>query len=118
MVAHVPSVITSSSTSFLQARKRVLSGYRDWIRSASWIANNYQLDLTSDVLRKRMRQEYNKYKGVSDLQTIDLLIYKGRTEWEETMNFWKQATHILRFFDGPVEPKPKDFLGRFYAGRD
>ncbi|KAJ3296380.1 hypothetical protein BCR33DRAFT_713870 [Rhizoclosmatium globosum] len=120
MSTHLPSVVTSSSTSFLQARRRVLSGYRDWIRSSRWITENYQLEITSDVVKKRIRQEYEKFKGVSDLQTIDVLIYKGRTEYEETMNYWKQATHVMRFFDAPraEDVKPTDFLGRFYAGRD
>ncbi|KAJ3238903.1 NADH dehydrogenase 1 alpha subcomplex subunit 6 ndufa6 [Chytriomyces hyalinus] len=120
MPAFVPSVVTTSSTSFLQARRRVLQGYREWYRAGPWICENYGLEITSDVVRRRIRAEYNKFAGVADLQTIDLLIYKGRTEYEETLNFWKQKTHIMRYFDEPsrLQKKPTDFLGRFYAGRD
>ncbi|KAJ3022546.1 UNVERIFIED_CONTAM: hypothetical protein HDU68_009049 [Siphonaria sp. JEL0065] len=120
MLSHLPSVVTASSTSFLQARKRVLLGYRDWVRSSKWIADNYQLEIPSELVRQRIRTEYNRFKGVSDLQTIDLLIYKSRTEYEETMNYWKQKTHVMRYFDAPraEDAKPTDFLGRFYAGRD
>ncbi|KAI8622259.1 hypothetical protein BC830DRAFT_750713 [Chytriomyces sp. MP71] len=119
-MSFVPSQVTASSTSFLQARRRVLQGYRDWQRAVPWICENYQLDITSDTIRKRIRAEYNKFKGVSDLQTIDMLIFKGRIEFEETKNFWKQKTHVMRFFDEPrpEDVKQVDFLGRFYAGRD
>ncbi|EGF82234.1 hypothetical protein BATDEDRAFT_7145, partial [Batrachochytrium dendrobatidis JAM81] len=92
------SVVTSTSGSLIQARKRVLSQYRDWIRSSPTIVDIYKLDITSRTLRARIRQEFEKHRFVTDLQVIDILLFKGRTEYEETMNFWKQKSHVMRFF--------------------
>ncbi|KAL2913178.1 ndufa6 NADH-ubiquinone oxidoreductase subunit [Polyrhizophydium stewartii] len=115
----VPSVVTASSGSLIQARKRVLSQYRDWIRSAPAIVDQYRLEVTPEMVRRRVRQEFEKHRYVRDLQVIDVLLFKGRIEYEETMNFWKQGSHVMRFFSNDVyeTSKPNDFLTKFYEGR-
>ncbi|XJO74269.1 hypothetical protein BDV3_005114 [Batrachochytrium dendrobatidis] len=116
MSQFVPSVVTSTSGSLIQARKRVLSQYRDWIRSSPTIVDIYKLDITSRTLRARIRQEFEKHRFVTDLQVIDILLFKGRTEYEETMNFWKQKSHVMRFFSNDPYQTTKDdnFLGKFF----
>lgn len=94
MSAFIPPVATITSTTALQARKRVLSLYREWIRQAPEIVDIYRLEFSSKVVRQRIRQEFEKNRYVSDLHTIDILVFKGRTEFEETMNVWKQKTHV------------------------
>ncbi|KAJ3090589.1 hypothetical protein HK102_003254 [Quaeritorhiza haematococci] len=115
----VPSVVTATSGSLVQARKRALQQYREWLRAAPSIVEFYQLDYSTPQLRRRIRQEFEKYRYVKDLRVIDVLLFKGRTEYEETMNMWKQKTHVMRYFaEDPYEPpKPNDFLGKFYEGR-
>lgn len=71
-------------------------------------------------MRTKIRQEFEKNRYVSDLQTIDILLFKGRTEYEETMNMWKQKTHVMRYFDELDNrgTKPLNgFLDKFYAGQ-
>ncbi|KAJ3321806.1 hypothetical protein HDU76_014022 [Blyttiomyces sp. JEL0837] len=116
----VPSVVTKQSGSLLNARKRALDLYRLWLKSSVYITEAYQLDIPSSQIRSRVRQEFEKNRNVSDLGVVDILLLKGRQEYEETMNMWKQKTHIMRYYneDTYAPEKPKDFLGKFYAGLD
>ena len=36
------------------------------------------------------------YLGIKDVQVIDILLLKSRQEFEETMNSWKEPTHVVR----------------------
>jgi NADH dehydrogenase (ubiquinone) 1 alpha subcomplex subunit 6 len=57
---------------------------------------------------------------VNDLKIIDILLFKGRTEYEETMNMWKQKTHVMRYFDELDSRETRQsngFLDKFYAGQ-
>ncbi|KAI9316163.1 hypothetical protein DFJ73DRAFT_881413, partial [Zopfochytrium polystomum] len=115
----VPSIVTAQSASLTQARRRALLAYRDWIRASPHIVELYQLDITTSALKRRVRQAYEESRHVSDLGVIDVMLLKSRQELEETLNFWKQKTHVMRYFEqNPyAEPKPRDFLGKFYEGR-
>ena len=113
----LPSVTTSTSVSLAQARNRSLALYREWMRAAPEICNLYHLEINSRVVQQRIRQEFEKNRFVRDLSVVDILLFKGRIELEETLNLFKQPTHVMRFFADPfLEPKPKDFLSKFYNG--
>ncbi|TPX33966.1 hypothetical protein SeMB42_g07394 [Synchytrium endobioticum] len=116
----LPSVVTQSSNSLVVARKRALALYKDWLRSVPDIVEFYALDIPSAMIRSRIRAEFKKNRFIRHPATIDVLLFKGRTELEETMNMWKQKTHVLRFFDGlekNPDPKPRGFLESFYAAK-
>lgn len=113
--------VTRASVSLADSRKRVLTSFREWLNAAPAIIENYNLPQTTPIVRAKIRAEFEKHKNVKDLAVIDRLIFKSRTEYEETINSWKQKTHVLRYFeDGVVylqDPAPKGFLEKFYAGR-
>ncbi|OZJ02402.1 hypothetical protein BZG36_04853 [Bifiguratus adelaidae] len=112
------AVTTSTSGSMANARRRVLSLYRDWQKAAPEIVSLYQLDIPASAIRAKVREEFEKNRHIDDVNVTDILIFKGRAEFQETMNLWKQYTHIMRYFaKEEAPPKPEGFLDKFYEGR-
>jgi NADH dehydrogenase (ubiquinone) 1 alpha subcomplex subunit 6 len=53
---------------------------------------------------------------VNDLRVIDILIFKGRAEYQEVANVWKLETHVMSYFDKEESlPKPQTFLQNFFG---
>lgn len=109
---------TVSSTSAAEATKRALALYRSFQKSVPEIQKLYELDLPESALRAKIREEFEKYRHVTDLQVRDVLLAKGQMEYQETMNLWKQQTHVYRYFaEEEAAPKPVTFLDKFFDGR-
>jgi NADH dehydrogenase (ubiquinone) 1 alpha subcomplex subunit 6 len=82
------------------------------------ICDIYKLEVTETQCRRRIRQEFEKHKFVKDVQVVDILLFKARQELEESLNCFKQPTHIMRFFpnDEYAALPSNDFLTLFYNG--
>ncbi|KZO97601.1 hypothetical protein CALVIDRAFT_562946 [Calocera viscosa TUFC12733] len=108
-------------TSLASARADVLALYRDFYRAAPEICDTYALDIPPSLVRTRYRQEFERNKHVTDLKVLDVLILKGRQEYQEVMNTWKMRAQLLGFIMAPIERQgqhPKGFLDSFYTGKD
>lgn len=115
---HVQPVLTRASTSLADARTRVIHQYRLWQKSVPQIMIDYHLSMPQSVVRAKIREYYEKNRYVSNPATIDVLITKGRMEYEEVYNVWKQYSHVLRYFDANERaPPPTTFLDKFVEGR-
>jgi hypothetical protein len=53
---------------------------------------------------------------VSDPKVIDLLIHKSRQDYQETVNFWKQESHVLGPLLNNRDRPHRTFLQKFYEG--
>ncbi|KAI0744647.1 NADH-ubiquinone oxidoreductase Complex1 subunit [Earliella scabrosa] len=106
------------TTSPEQARRNVLKLYRDWYRGAPEIVSLYALNVSPAFVRHCIRQHFEQNRYVTDTRVIDVLVQKGRQEYQETMNCWKQLDHIMGILLQPKGRPPRTFLQKFYEGRD
>lgn len=67
------------STSGSEARKRVLNLYKLWYRQVPYVVLDYDVPITVEIGRKRLRQEFDKNKKISDIRAVDLLVAKVNT---------------------------------------
>jgi NADH dehydrogenase (ubiquinone) 1 alpha subcomplex subunit 6 len=76
----------------------------------------YSLNLPVSALRTKMRQEFERHRYVSQTPTVDVLLAKSDMEFQETMNYWKQISHVLKYFttDEPDRARlPSNFIHGF-----
>ncbi|KAI6251094.1 NADH-ubiquinone oxidoreductase [Erysiphe necator] len=109
------------SINWADAQKRVIKSYRDWIRAAPEIQTMYSLSIPVSQLRTKIRQEFEKNRYVNQLPATDVLLTQCNAEFQETMNYWKQVPHILKYFRPEEDPKsarPKNFINAFLEGRN
>ncbi|KAI5804030.1 NADH-ubiquinone oxidoreductase 14.8 kDa subunit [Peziza echinospora] len=111
-----------SSLNAADARKRVLHSYREWLRSAPQILNLYVLDLPVSTVRSKIRQEFERHRYVKQLPVIDVLLAQSHREFQETLNYWKQVNHVMKYFqeeqDDPVaKVSGSGFMQGFLEGR-
>lgn len=101
-----------------EARRKVLSLYKTWYREVPAIIHGYDIPKSSEQCRAKIREEFLRHRKVTDLRVIDMLLIKGQMELRETVNRWKDKSHLMRYWKDGVEAKPKDFLSRFYEGHE
>ncbi|PHH87608.1 hypothetical protein CDD83_8634 [Cordyceps sp. RAO-2017] len=113
---------TAQSVSWADAKRRVLSSYREWMRAAPDIQTMYNVPLPISAIRTRVRQEFERNRFAAKLPVVDVLLFKSHSEYQETMNFWKQTTHIMGYFKEENfrgdKRLPSSFMTGFLEGRN
>jgi hypothetical protein len=41
------------------------------------------------MIRVKKRADFERHREITDLNVVDMLIFKSRQEYQETMNCWK-----------------------------
>ncbi|WVR03936.1 hypothetical protein IAU60_000935 [Kwoniella sp. DSM 27419] len=112
--------LSSSCSSWEEARQRSLAAYRAWYRAAPEIVQIYTLNVSPSTVRMKIRHDFERNRdNITDLAVMDVMLHKNYQEFQETMNAWKQEPHVMNWFKRYDDPAPpKTFLDKFYAGRD
>ena len=103
-----------------------------------------KLPVTEEEMYRKLRQEFNRNKNVTDLRVIDMLIFhviqlhflsspllliskrsnalqlfQSRNDLREIGELWAQPCHVMgEHFRDTVNPVPKKFLDKFFSGPD
>ncbi|PPQ65021.1 hypothetical protein CVT24_008169 [Panaeolus cyanescens] len=109
---------TRTSLGSQESKRRVLSLYREWYRSAPEICALYALSESPAQVRHAIRARFERNRNVTDQRAIDVLLIKSHQDFQETMNCWKQTDHVLGILLEPQDRPQKTFLQKFYEGRD
>ncbi|KAJ5715117.1 NADH dehydrogenase (complex I) alpha subcomplex subunit 6 [Penicillium malachiteum] len=128
---------TRSSVNWNDAKFRVLKSYREWLRahgveseqqltfdisySPPEIQTMYSLNMPVSAIRTKIRQEFEKHRYVSQLNAVDVLLYQSHAEFQETLNYWKQLSHVMKYFRPEEDPGarlPRNFVSGFLEGRN
>lgn len=86
-----------NSKTIEEASKNVIRLYRNSIRSIPHIIRIYNLELNASEIKQQIKKEFLKNSSIKDPQIIDMLVFKGNSELEETKLQWKTKTHVIRF---------------------
>ncbi|ODM20404.1 NADH-ubiquinone oxidoreductase 14.8 kDa subunit [Aspergillus cristatus] len=112
---------TRSSANWSDAKYRVLKSYREWLRASPEIQTMYSLNMPVSAIRTKIRQEFEKHRYVQQLSAVDVLLFKSHAEFQETLNFWKQLSHVMKYFrpeESPGARLPPNFVSGFLEGRN
>jgi NADH dehydrogenase (ubiquinone) 1 alpha subcomplex subunit 6 len=93
----------------------------DQKQQAPEVQTMYSLNMPVSTLRTKIRQEFERHRYVNQLKTVDVLLFNSHQEFQETLNFWKQLSHVLKYFRAEEEPKarlPANFINGFLEVRD
>lgn len=95
----------------------------------------YSLNIPVSELRTKVRQEFERHRYVNQLPVVDMLIFRSDSEFQvrippatpsqpvlirlppqETLNYWKQLPHVLKYFrekENPTARLPENFMQGF-----
>lgn len=102
-----------------EAHRRVINLYRAWYRQIPYILHeNHLLPVNEKQCKDKLREMFYANRNVKDIRVIDMLVIKGQMELNECVMKWKQECHMMNWFRETHNPKPKDFISKFLAGKD
>jgi NADH dehydrogenase (ubiquinone) 1 alpha subcomplex subunit 6 len=93
------------STTLAEASANAVRLYRQALRDIPVVIQNYNLELKPSVMKKAIREQFDKHRDVKDPQIVDILVFKGASELEEAILLWKTHSHVMRFFQPARMPK-------------
>ncbi|CAG0901206.1 unnamed protein product [Cyprideis torosa] len=73
-----------------EARQRVIALYKAWYRQIPYIDLHYQIPRSQQEMKKKLREEFDKNKHITDIRIIDMMAIKGQMELVEVVKHWKQ----------------------------
>ena len=97
-------------------RRRSLNLYKAWYRQIPVIFYDYQMPLTPEDGRTKLREIFVRNSRIQDPKTINALIVRGQMELNESVNKQKEECHLWKYFRAE-QRRPETFLTKFLEGR-
>ncbi|OAL74144.1 hypothetical protein A7D00_2175 [Trichophyton violaceum] len=97
------------------------NGIHSWLVQSPEIQTMYSLQLPVSAIRTKIRQEFERHRYVNQLPVVDVLLFQSHSEFQETMNYWKQLSQLMKYFRAEEDPSaklPKNFMSGFMEGRN
>lgn len=105
---------TGLSLDKTEARIRVINLYKAWYRQIPVIIYDYNMPITPEQGRSKLREIFVKNSLIQDVKTINGLVIRGQMELNESVNKQKEECHLWKFFRDE-QRKPAGFLSKFLA---
>jgi NADH dehydrogenase (ubiquinone) 1 alpha subcomplex subunit 6 len=113
-MAHYAATISSASLNEARQQARLL--FKRIMREVPRAIQLFNLPVSEDVVKRRVRQEFRKHAHLTDVDAIDVLLFRGRNELEEVRNMWKQKPHLMRFLRGSDNSQNYRFHANITSG--
>lgn len=97
-----------------EARFRALNLYKAWYRQLPIILYDYNMTITPEQARSRLREIFVKNSHINDVKLINSLVIRGQMELNESVNKQKEGCHLFKYFRED-QKRPNDFLSKFLA---
>merc|ERR1712048_1208879 len=90
------NVPTTASRSMKEASRRSIRLYRDILRALPAAVREHELKYSVKESQDRLRTIFRNNGKLTNLGVVDMMVFKGYQDLEETMMLWNQRVHIER----------------------
>lgn len=103
-----------------EMKMRVLYLYKAWYRQIPHMLTRYDIPRSVEQCRAKLKEIFTRNRDVTDIRRIDMLIIQGQMELQDTVEVWKQKTHLDEFFANTysysTKKNKKKFMSKFLDG--
>uniref|UniRef100_A0A914X873 NADH dehydrogenase [ubiquinone] 1 alpha subcomplex subunit 6 n=1 Tax=Plectus sambesii TaxID=2011161 RepID=A0A914X873_9BILA len=103
-----------------EARKNVIKIYKEFQRYVPTIWWEQELrDIPLPQFRLAIKNQFMKNAHLTDTRVVDRLVEQAKLDMVNFRMAYYNDVHVRNFlFRENIDPKPADFLSRFFAGKD
>lgn len=102
--------------SLSEASKESMELFRIIAREVPRMQNLYDIPLPVGEIRRRLANAFRKNADIKDPRVVHLMVQKGYMELEETLQQFKQKSHLMNLLEANsvVKEPEKDYIQRFF----
>eukprot|EP01012_Entosiphon_sulcatum_P064607 TRINITY_DN93429_c0_g1_i1.p1 TRINITY_DN93429_c0_g1~~TRINITY_DN93429_c0_g1_i1.p1 ORF type:complete len:482 (-),score=118.32 TRINITY_DN93429_c0_g1_i1:31-1476(-) len=95
----------------IDPKKGVAELYRDIMKGLPYVKLIFEVPLSLDEMRKRVRAMFDEYAGVTDPEAIRQLIIQGSSDFNEVIHHVATQNHVFNYFNFTANKTDfKDYL--------
>ncbi|MES1909465.1 MAG: hypothetical protein MHM6MM_002196 [Cercozoa sp. M6MM] len=92
--------VTLTARSLEHSNLLVAAQYRSWMRHLDFIMSAYEIEgYSKQDLRRVIRAKFDKFRGIHNLDAVDMLRHKGDAELHEAVTLLKTESHVYKLLD-------------------